>query len=361
MKSLCHVFSWGLFLIPALLAAQVRETPGSLSQVDGANPQGYFQGSNNEGILFSASSGGQAQLIPYSKINGEGLGKQIRFSDKNDLMTPPRNLYAKEDYAAAAAAFGKVAQDYAFIQGIPMNFATEALFYQLESLKRAGQYGALAPLVNTPQAETINTKLPEAYRRPLAFLKLWALFGANDMPKLKEALAIYQETATGSEKLLKAPNFVPMPSNEISQIAFLRAKVFESEGEKSKALDDYYRAFTVAFGNDVLLSKLAMGGAMQIQISDPKVAEDNKVAVDQLKGLAYMYARRFGKDSMPESFQKYAVKPDVQLPEVSEGTSAEPAVTADGAKAEEKKSEAKDAPAKEDGKASTPDAKEKKK
>ncbi len=100
-----------------------------------------------------------------------------------------------------------------------------------------------------------------------------------------------------------------LPPNEISQIAFLRAKVYESEGAKDKALEDYYRSFTLAYGNDILLSKLSMGGAMLIQKDDPRIAEKNQNALNQMQSIAYFFGRRFGKESMPAQFQAFAVKP----------------------------------------------------
>jgi tetratricopeptide (TPR) repeat protein len=292
-----------------LVSAQVRETPATLALVEGGNPQGYVQGTNEQGVLFATSPGGQAQLGPYARIRGEGLQKLIRFEERAELLGTPRALFSAGQYNEAAEAYGKVARDYAIILSGPQNFASEALFYQIESLKRAGQYAALAPLVNSPAAATILTKLSESYKRPFELQKLWAFLGQNDFAGLKAALEPYQEPQTGDAKLLKSPNFVKLPPTEISQIAFLRAKVYESEGAKDKALEDYYRSFTLAYGNDILLSKLSMGGAMLIQKDDPRLAEKNPNALNQMQSIAYFFGRRFGKESMPAQFQAFAVKP----------------------------------------------------
>ncbi len=309
MKTLHAFLCWGAALLPGVLSAQVRETPAILALTEGGNPQGFVQGANDQGILFATASGGQAQLVPYSKIRGEEFDKLIRFEERTEQLGGPRALFAAGQYHEAAEAFGKVARDYAILLGAPKNFASEALFYQMESLKRAGQYAVLAPLVNSPPAATIATKLPDAYKRPFEFHKLWALYGQSDWAGLKTALAVYQEPVTGDAKLLKSPNFTELPPNELAQISFLRAKVYESEGAKDNALEDYYRSFTLAYGNDILLSKLAMGAAMLIQKGDPKVAAQNEAALHQMQSIAYFYGRRFGKDSMPAEFQAFAVKP----------------------------------------------------
>ena len=75
------------------------------------------------------------------------------------MLGTPRALFAAGKYDEAATAFGKVAQDYAILYSAPQNFASEALFYQMESVKRAGKYSLLASLVKLPASATIGTKL----------------------------------------------------------------------------------------------------------------------------------------------------------------------------------------------------------
>ena len=329
MKPLSLLAVIASLTLPGLLRAQVRETPVTIALVEGGNPQGYIQNSNDQGVLFATASGGAGQMLTYDKIRGEGLDKLIRFEERAEVLGTPRAFFAAGSYNEAAEAFGKVARDYAIILGGPQNFASEALFYQIESLKRAGQYAAMAPLLNSPAAATIKTKLSPAYAKSSEFHQLWSIFGQGDFAGLKTALEVYQEPQTGNAKLLSSPNFKKLPPNELSQIAFLRAKVYDSEGAKDKALEDYYRCFTLAYGNDVLLSKLAMGAAMLIQKEDPRIAQENKAALNQMQSIAYLYSRRFGKESMPAEFQAFAVKP--VLPKVEQKA---PAVQkpADGAK-----------------------------
>ena len=330
MKKIIFTLLIGAAAFPVGLCAQVKETPVTLGLVEGGNPQGYIQNANEQGILFATSPGGPAQLVTYDKIRGEGLDKMIRFEERNEVLGAPRALFAAGSYDEAAAAFGKVASDYGIILLAPQNFASEALFYQIESVKRSGKYSLLVDLVKLPAAGTITTKLTDTYKRPFEFQKLWSLLGANDMAGLKAALEAFQEPVIGEAKLLKTPSFKKLPSSELAQLAFLRAKVYNSEGTKDKALEDYYRAFTLGHGSDVLLAKLAMGAAMLIQKEDPELAKENRMALIQMQSIAYVYSRRFGKETMPADFQAFAVRPAIPKP-----TPAEPkegaAVAPDGA------------------------------
>jgi tetratricopeptide (TPR) repeat protein len=288
---------------------QVRETPAVYGPVKGGNPQGYITNANEQGIFFSTQPGGRGALIPYDAIKGEGLDKAIRFDERSEALGEARALFAAGEYSAAADAFGAVARNYAIILLAPQNFASEALFYQAESLQRAGLYAKLAQLVNAPVAKTIETKLSERYQRNFEFHKLWALLGEEKMDDLAAALESYQEPMTGDAKLLGTPNFKDLPATELAQLAFLRGKVYSAKGEEDKALDDYYRAFTLAYGNDVLISKLAMGAAMKDHKDDPALAQEKKGAIDHMQSIAYLFSKRFGRDTMPPDYQKYAIRP----------------------------------------------------
>lgn len=297
-----------LFSAP-VLQAQVRETPATIALEAGGNPQGYIQNANDNGIFFATASGGQAQLITYDKIRGEGLEELIRFEERVEALSEARALYSAEQYTEAAAAFGQVAREYAIILAVPQNFASEALFYQAESLRRSGRYALLAQVMNSPVARTMETKLGERYQKDIEIMKLWALLGEEKFDDLKTAIAAYEEPVTGDAKLLATPNFVKLSSNWIAQLAFLRAKVFDQSGDKERALDDYYRAFTIAYGNDSLLAKLAMGQSMLIKSTDPKLENPNSSVASEMQSLAYLFGLRFGKESMPEQFRKYAERP----------------------------------------------------
>jgi tetratricopeptide (TPR) repeat protein len=311
----------GMILVVAVAGsafAQVRETPATISMAEGGNPRGYVQGANDQGVIFSTSSGGRGSLIPYAQIRGEGLNKMVRMDARPEELAEPRALFESGDYSAAAEAFGAVARNYSIILNLPQNFAAEALFYQCESLLRAGKYAQLARVLDSPAAKTIETKLGDYYKKPHEYQKLWAFLGKKNMEGLRAALAAYQQPMISDAKLLPTPNFTDLPSSEVAQLAYLRGKLHEADGEKKNALDDYYRAFTLAYGNNELMSKLAMGAVMVILKDDPQLKAENKAAMAEMQSVAYLFSKRFGSEGMPEDFKKFAVRPAVVRPVVAE-------------------------------------------
>lgn len=310
MKTLSYfLFVSLLFALGSMLQAQVVETPVTIGLVQGGNPQGYIKGSNAQGILFTTSPGGQGQPITYDKIRGEGLEKAIRFEERVEVLGEPRALFSSEQYEEAARAFGNVARNYEIIVNIPENFALEAFFYGAESLRRAGNFSALAAALDLPQAALIEKLLGERYQRSYEFLKLWALFGAEKYDELETALGIYQEPALGDSKLLASASFKKLPGSELAQLAYLRAHVMEAKGNKVVALDDYYRAFTVASGNDNRLAKSAMLSALNIHAEDPAFRKEGSPVQGQVQALAYFYSKRFDAADLPESIQPFVRRP----------------------------------------------------
>lgn len=336
-----------LLLTAAGLFAQdgpVREVQAVLAMSDGTRKQGFIQNSNDQALLFATAAGGQGVAIPYTQIRGNGLDKAIFVEDRAEALSNARTQFNAGNYTEAAAMFQQVARNYAILLNAPQNFASEAFFYYMESLKRAGQIGQLLQLAESQAGKTVETKLGDVYQHRFALIKMWGLLGVEKMDDLKAALEAYQEPAVGDAKLLPAPNFKKMSPAEAAELAYLRAKVYEAAGERSNALDDYYRAFTLDHGYDTLVSKLAMGAAMVLEAEDPGLASENEKSVAEMQSLAFTFSKRFGDGTMPENIRKYAERPPL------------PAYKAPPAPEPEAKPEAK--PAAEGGDAAKPEAKE---
>ena len=307
----------GSLLLVGGAGAQVKETPATLGLLEGGNPRGFVQGSNDQGILFATASGSRGQLVPYTKIRGEGLDKLIRFDERTEALSEARVMFGEGRYDEAGEAFGVVARNYAIIISAPQNFASEALFYQLECLRRAGKFAQLGQLMEAPVVVTVETKLSDFYQKSFEYQKLWALLGQKDIEGLRTALAAYQQPVLGDAKLLPTANFNVLPPAELAQLGYLRAKVFEADGETEKAGSDFYRAFTLAYGNDPMVSKLAMGASMQIQIQNPLIASDDKAAISELQSVAYLFSKRFGDETMPAELKAFAIRPSVPVPVIA--------------------------------------------
>lgn len=334
----------GLFGVNAL--AQVSITPGMVALKEGGNPQGFIRGSEPGKILFSTTETGQPRTLFLNQIRDAGSVKLIRLTDRAEVLAPAKAAYTGKNFLEAAKLFGEVADEYQLILNIPGNFASEAKFYQIESLRQLGRFDLLAQMLDSPAGKTLDTMLDERYRSMVKMHKLWAVYGTGDMAKLESELAAYQQPVMGKKELLPAPNFVKMPQSELVQIAYLRAKVYESKGDDAKALEDYSRAFSLTFAYEPFLAKLAMGAAMQIQAKNPALAGENppKKALLQMQSVAFFFNKRFPGTTMPSQFEKFAVRPDVPVmiaapPE--EEASAEEKPSAGGDEAEKGKGEEK--------------------
>ena len=335
-------------LIPALavviltgaavnLKAQIRETPATIGLNTGGNPQGFIQGSKPGAILFSTSQGVAGSEVPFSNIRGSGLDKLIRLEARSEMLANGRAAFSEGKFAEAAAEFGKIADNFSIILHIPQNFAAEARFYQIESLRRAGQFKAMAPLLETPAGKAIKTTLSDRYKKTSEFHKLWAVYGQGDMAKLEEELKPYQDPVVGKAKLLPTPNFKKAPLSELVQLSFMRASIFDSKGEKEKALQDYYRVFSFTYANEPFLAKQAMGKSMVIQGADPDLKSENerkrKAPEEAMQSLAYFFSKRFPGTAIPADLQQYVVRPDVEImiaPKEEEEEEPKPEQPADG-------------------------------
>lgn len=303
----------GLFGVNAL--AQVSVTPATVALKEGGNPQGFIRGSEPGKILFSTSEAGQPRTLFLNQIRDAGSIKLIRLTDRAEVLAPARGAFAGRNYLEAAKLFGEVADQYRLVLNIPGNFASEAKFYQIESLRQLGRFDLLAQMLDSPAGQTLDTMLDERYRAMLKMHRLWAIYGAGDMAKLESELAAYQQPVMGKKELLPAPGFVKMPQSELVQIAYLRAKIYESKGDDERALEDYCRAFSLTYAYEPFLAKLAMGAAMQIQAKNPALAGDNppKKALHQMQSVAFFFNKRFPESTMPSQFEKFAVRPDVPV------------------------------------------------
>lgn len=334
-----------------VLQAQVANTPATLYLKQGGNPQGYITASAPAAIKFATTQTSPARVIQLSEIKGTGLEKGISLGARSEVLADSRAAFSSGNYLVAArgvdgkGGFAKIVNDYQqLILNIPQNFASEAMFYQIESYRRIGNYKAVASLLKTPAGKSMDKVLSDRYKNSIRMQKLWAVYGSGDIAAVEAALESYQAPAVGKAGLLPARTFNKMPQSEFVQLAFMRAKIFESKGEKDKALEDYFRVFSLAFANEPFLSKQAMGASMVIQSENPKLkAEEEKIKkgpLRQLQSVAWFFSKRFPDTTMPAQFQEYAVMPEVDVMVVK---SPEPASTeAPAAEGDPKPTEAKE-------------------
>ncbi len=278
----------------------------TILKTDGQRETGFVQDSNDKAILFSYTPQTRGQAMNRSTI------KSIFFQEETALMGRGRQAFAAGAYEAAAKLFGEIATNYEGISALPDNFASEARFFQMESLRRLGKYGELGALLETKAGKTIATTQDKFFAEQIRVMEMWAAYSAGKWDAVKSGLKFYEVPQVGDAKMLPAPVFKKMPKPTVIQLAFIRGKMYEQEKKPELALEDYYRAFTITYGNEPALAKEAMLAALAIEAADPRVKELQSKQW-QLEGLAYYFKNAVGRGEIPAEYKQYAVLPDIPV------------------------------------------------
>ncbi|NOY00507.1 MAG: hypothetical protein GXP30_12340 [Verrucomicrobia bacterium] len=309
----------------------------TMLMTDGSRQTGFIQDSNGKQILFAYTPQQKGSPINRSTI------KTITFQEEANLMGRGRNAFKLGAYEPAAQIFGKVATDYSGVAALDRNFASEARFFQMESLRRLGKYDELGALLETKSGKSIAKTQDKLLGDQVQLMKMWAAFSGSKWDVVKAGLKFYEVPQVGDAKMLPAPVFKKMSRSTMIQLSYIRGKMYEQEKKVELALEDYYRAFTITYGNQPTLANEAMLSAMAIEAADPKVKELQSKQW-QLEGLAYYYKNGVGAGEIPAEYTQYAVLPDIPVGPVVP-------------KPEEKKEGEGDAKAPEAGDKKAPDTK----
>lgn len=312
--AIAAIFALALIDSPTVRAQQPqsKELGAMILLKDGKRQRGFVQNTNANGLLFSLVEG-----APGDGKRWDTEVVAVAFDDADEIMREPRAAFLQRNYTAAAEQFGKIADTWPIAAYAPNNFATEARHYQLESLRLLGRWEEMAPLMDTPTAVTIPTKLTDYYRPQHLLNQLWAQLGAGNLEPVKAEIESRQIPQTGSAKLLPSPAYREMPLRELVQITFMSAKVAEADGKPELALADYYRTFSLTFGSDTHLVRESMRAALAIQGANPALQEPETANVNtlrQMQSLAYAYKVAFAQGDIDSAFEKFAVKPDLPKP-----------------------------------------------
>ncbi len=286
--------------------ADAAATKVTLSKTDGVRETGFIQDSNKNQILFAYTAQGKGTAVNRATV------KSIFFQEESNLMGRGRQAFLQGAYEAAAKIFGKVATDYKGIAALKGNFASEARFFQMECLRRLGKYEELAALLETKSGKTIKATQDKLFGEQIQLMKMWAAYSAGKWDVVKAGLRFYEVPQVGGATTLPAPVFKKMSKASMIQLAFIRGKMYEQEKKPRLALEDYYRAFTITYGNEPSLANQAMLAALAIEAADPKVKEI-KGSLWQIQGLAYYYKNGVGGGEIPAEYSEYAVLPDIPV------------------------------------------------
>ncbi|MCB1079379.1 MAG: hypothetical protein KDM64_16290, partial [Verrucomicrobiae bacterium] len=260
------------------------EMGAMILMADGRRQRGFVQDTNDKGLLFTLVEG-----APGTGYAWDTQVKAVAFDETDEIMREARAAYQQGLFEVAEKLLGNVADTYYNVAWVPNSFAAEARYYQIEALRQLGRWKEIGPLLETPTAKAIPTRLPEFFQAQFKMDQLWAQFGADQMDAIKAAVEAVQLPVVGQAKLLPSPSFKEMPLRDLVQYTFFRAKLNETAGNLDQALADYYRTFSLTFGNQKLLRDLSMKAALSIQARNPALQKEggaSPMVLRQIQSLA---------------------------------------------------------------------------
>lgn len=297
-------------------APQSLRTQITLS--DDRRQVGILINSSEQGIAFALQEGAQASQIPYTGL------KAVDFPDAGQYMQTARNAYLAGDWEMAEASMAQIADAFPQAAMVANSFATEARYYQIDSLRRLGRYSDIGRLFATPTGKAMEFALNDVFDQQVALLRLWAFYGAGNIAQLGTELEAYFQPQVGDTKMLPDAQFRDgIAENDLVQLAFLRGKVNEAAGKTAQALEDYYRAFTLTHANRNFLANEAMSAAMKLHAADADV-NDKPTKLWALQSVAFVYKNVFNKGDIDASLADYAVKPELPQTAAPAKASEEP-------------------------------------
>ena len=327
----------------------------TLLKADGSRQIGFISATNDQGIKFAFTPEDRSGVAM-----GHAEVRAVSFTDEGDIMGPARHAYSRGNYEEAEKLFAAIATKYEHLWGISReqrsNFASEARYYQIDSLRRLGRYSEIAKAMETRTGSTLERALKEVYLPNLALFHLWSAAAAENWEEVAKGLKEYEAPLEGKKaELLTAPSFNHKSPNVLVQLYYIRGKLFESQKRTQDALRDYYRSMTLDYGSDPVLTKNAMQAALDIQAADAS-EDDNYFEKSEIHSLAVLYRDGYNKGDVDTAYIKFTTPP--QMPE--EMKSKLDAQKAEQEKAAAEKAAAEKAAAPADPAPKAPDADKKK-
>ncbi|MFT4548625.1 MAG: hypothetical protein ACI9UA_000790 [Pseudoalteromonas tetraodonis] len=350
------------FLVTAALGvtflasdADAKSVKVTITMTDDRVITGFVTNGNSAALLVAslpnAPSGPQ---IARSKITSI-------FWEEPEEWKAAWKLWTRRDYIGAAKSFEEVATVFGNLTQIEDSFGSKAKYYQVESLRRAGEYENLRELAD----ETRRVSLSKSYQKQIQLFDFWGHVGEKLWEPLKLLTDRFEMDEASVPSHTVPPNTMGFKSIEADlmiQIAFMRGIATENLMRKAYksaeaavnpqlpetaqaasaawadvkvAMVDYSRVYTLTYMSDQLLSKQAMEQCLGILKDDPNI-EDNYQLQKEAYAVASFYKDLFGKGKVPagcEGFLKEPTPPESISEEVEE---VEPA-PAKEAPAEKKK------------------------
>lgn len=319
-------------------SSSAKSAACQIALADGGRKTGFIAQTNDKGIKFTyaENQSGPGEQYSHSQVIA------VAFTDEGDLMGPARHDYSRSNYEEAEKAFKTIATDYDNLWGISReqmgNFASEARFFQIDCLRKLGRFDEIGQAMATNTGKSLERALPEVFLPKLKVFKMWQQLAASDWDALAASLKEYEEPVSADKaSLLPLPAFKMDAPATLVQLSYMRGKVFAAKGDKENALRDFYRAITLNYGSDPILSQKAMAEALAIQAAEPKLKESYPQQTE-IHGIARVYQEVYSKGDIDVQYREFTREPE--MPEAQKKQ-------LEAEEAAEKQKEAKAAPAEE--------------
>lgn len=234
---------------------------------------GYAVKADAKTLFFSGNESGKgARGYPFTSI------EKLTFREPAD-WSPALEAEAAGEFAKAADLFDGIATLYRNIDTIVDNYGSLARLHQLECYRKLGKYAD----VEKKRLLLKKEGLSERYHSLLDLYVGWGALTRIDAP----------EGVAQLDRLMRSYREKELPAKQLAQAAYLSGIANERLQKTSEALSDYHRAFTLNFGSDKELAKMAMDAALKLYASDTRIEKDRR-RLKEAHGLASICKDLFG-------------------------------------------------------------------
>lgn len=250
------LFTISAMVLSSFYAFANYQTPALLSKPNGENFRAWILGATEQQIRFKTSEAStattDAKISDYETIY---LYEPAEFSEAIDL-------FEAGEYEEARKMFAELKKVHAPISPLPGNFHTLSAYYELESMRKLGDYKDLMAAL----AEFRKGPLTRAdHLRQLDLYVLWDAIQTESYDRLARMGSEWDDE--------------DLPGYQRAQVAYCYAVALKNLKQEKEALEQCHIAMTADAGASEIIREKAAILALEIHLENPEV----KIAMDLWK------------------------------------------------------------------------------
>ncbi|MFV1994035.1 MAG: hypothetical protein ACC661_01265, partial [Verrucomicrobiales bacterium] len=222
------------------LEAQTEPIRVTIEKNNGDSTVGFLLKASERAILWKYTP-----ESPSSNTTALAEIKEIEFDQPEDWPVAVA-AYNRADFDEAQQAFGAIADRYVEIVLLKGNPSAEARYFQVECLRQLGKFDGIGPLLDEATVAALKGALPQLRLEQLELNGAWAAAAAEKWEIVDQLVAGYSLPA----ETHRVPEMKPMAPSITVQLTYLRGLSTRAKDKPAAALTDFYRTFTLGFGND---------------------------------------------------------------------------------------------------------------